>query len=236
LFKARNNAKCHESSELWWLAGAGIYWFVETLQDRRYSSGRMRKFQLELDDWGTRQKITDLSFKNNRLSGAYLSFDAFEDILNFKNGNWFAAPGIDVGDFVAIEISEDFGEHFSKKPLAPLSPYRAIEPSDKRIDATHFWEINYDFIKALGITYCKPPGLFEDDSPEGACADFLTDFFLENPIPRFVKTIFYSHDNFIFSIFSSDEPVMVQNVIKRVTEVHWNYSNCDADVRWAPAG
>ena len=166
----------------------------------------MPPIKIELDDYGTSEKLTGLRRADAWLSGLYLSFDIWQRLLAFDDGTWLAAIHGEFQDnLVAISIAPHRRLARSARAFV-LSPEAArLGNVSPRVATAGFCALD---AKALADLGCKS---YEEISVTSG-GD--------------IRRCFHLHDDFLFFLEPVDD-ALLRRALQLVVSVHEHYLGLD---------
>lgn len=162
----------------------------------------MPRIRIELDDYGTARRLTELRRGQRWLSGLYLGFDVWQHLFNFNDGTWLAAIYGDFHDnFVAISVDPQV---LDARPVHSfVVSLEAAEAGNvsQRVATAGFRALDEKFLAYLGF-----------GSYDKVCA----------AAERGIRRHFHLHDDFIFFLDPLDE-LLLRQALRLVVGVHEHY-------------
>jgi hypothetical protein len=158
--------------------------------------------KIELDDFGTSQRLTELRRAEAWLSGLYLSFDIWQRLFAFDDGSWHAAIYGEFADnLVAISIEPHLLR--PRPPRAFVLSAEAVRLGNvsPRVATAGFYALDAEILAVLGFKnyeeICIAPG-------------------------QGIRQCFQLHDDFLFFL----EPIdgaLLRRAVQLAVSVHEHY-------------
>jgi hypothetical protein len=108
--------------------------------------------RIELDDYGTSQRLTELRRAEAWLSGLYLSFDIWQRLFAFEDGSWLAAIYGEFADnLVAISIDSHLPRPQPPRPFVLSAEAVRLGNVSPRVATAGFHALDAEMLAVLGF-------------------------------------------------------------------------------------
>jgi hypothetical protein len=163
---------------------------------------RVPPVRIELDDYGTRQGLTELRRGDAWLSGLYLSFDIWQQLFRFDDGSWLAAvDGPFHDNLVAISVGPELKDARAPRPFVLSAQAAEAGNVSPRAATAGFLALDAATLARLGFSRYDQVHW----APE-----------------RGIRRYLHLHDDFMFVLQPLDEPLL-RRALQLVAGVHEHY-------------